>query len=52
MTIVVVNDINMVVRHSEHVMMLKDGRLVAIDALESVITAERFAEVYRVRCRV
>ncbi|TGD36143.1 hypothetical protein C9F10_14665, partial [Salmonella enterica subsp. enterica serovar Poona] len=35
-----------------HVLMLKDGRLVASGAPETVITAERLAEVYRVRGRV
>lgn len=51
-TIVVVHDINIALRHGEHVLMLKDGRLVASGAPETVITAERLAEVYRVRGRV
>lgn len=51
-TIVVAHDINIALRHGDHVLMLKDGRLVASGAPETVITAERLAEVYRVRGRV
>ncbi|EAY0431145.1 ABC transporter ATP-binding protein [Salmonella enterica] len=51
-TVVVVHDINVALRHGEHVLMLKDGRLVASGAPETVITAERLAEVYWVRGRV
>ncbi len=45
------HDINIALRHGDHVLMLKDGRLVASGAPETVITAERLAEVYRVRGR-
>ncbi len=51
-TVVVVHDINIALRHSEHVLMLKEGKLVASGAPEAVITAESLAEVYNVRGRV
>lgn len=51
-TVVVVHDINIALRHSEHVLMLKEGKLVASGTPEAVITAESLAEVYNVRGRV
>ena len=51
-TVVVVHDINIALRHSEYVLMLKDGKLVASGEPEEVITAESLAEVYNVRGRV
>ncbi|HDI4957481.1 TPA: ABC transporter ATP-binding protein [Salmonella enterica] len=51
-TLVVVHDINIALRHSEHVLMLKEGKLVASGTPEAVITAESLAEVYNVRGRV
>ncbi|HFZ8993654.1 TPA: ABC transporter ATP-binding protein [Citrobacter freundii] len=51
-TVVVVHDINIALRHSDHVLMLKEGRLVASGAPEAVITRESLAEVYNVDGRV
>ncbi|MTH48320.1 ABC transporter ATP-binding protein [Intestinirhabdus alba] len=51
-TVVVVHDINIALRHGEYVLMLKEGQLVASGAPEEVITAESLAEVYNVRGRV
>ncbi|EAA4453011.1 ABC transporter ATP-binding protein [Salmonella enterica subsp. enterica serovar Java] len=51
-TVVVVHDINIALHHSEHVLMLKDGKLVASGKPEAVITTENLAEVYNVRGRV
>src|SRR5690606_19288728 len=42
-TVVVVHDINIALRHSEHVLMLKEDKLVASGAPEAVITAESLA---------
>ncbi|MDM4209072.1 ABC transporter ATP-binding protein [Klebsiella spallanzanii] len=51
-TLVVVHDINIALQHGEHVLMLKEGELVASGAPEAVITAENLAEVFNVRSRV
>ena len=51
-TLVVVHDINIALRHAAHVLMLKQGKLVASGEPEAVITAENLAEVYNVRGRV
>lgn len=51
-TVVVVHDINIALRHAEHVLMLQQGRLIADGAPEAVITAESLAEVYGVRGRI
>ncbi|AUX94067.1 ABC transporter ATP-binding protein [Mixta gaviniae] len=51
-TVVVVHDINIALRHAEHVLMLQQGRLIADGAPEKVITAESLAEVYGVRGRI
>lgn len=51
-TVVVVHDINIALRHCEHVLMLKEGKLVACGAPEKVITSESLAEVYHVQARV
>lgn len=51
-TVMVVHDINIALRHCEHVVMLKEGALVASGAPDDVITAENLATVYNVRGRV
>lgn len=51
-TIVVVHDINIALRHGHHVLMLKQGNLVASGKPEQVITPESLAEVYGVRGRI
>lgn len=51
-TLVVVHDINIALRHAGHVLMLQQGRLIADGAPEAVITAESLAEVYGVRGRI
>ncbi|WP_110024759.1 ABC transporter ATP-binding protein [Mangrovibacter plantisponsor] len=51
-TVVVVHDINIALRHGEHVLMLKNGKLVASGEPAAVITAESLAEVYGVKGRI
>ncbi len=51
-TLVVVHDINIALRHGEHVLMLQNGRLIADGEPERVITADSLAEVYGVRGRI
>ena len=51
-TLVVVHDINIALQHGEHVLMLKEGELVASGAPEAVITTENLAEVFNVQSRV
>lgn len=51
-TVVVVHDINIALRHSEHVLMLRDGALVASGAPEQVITPQSLAQVYGVKGRI
>ncbi|MFD1802408.1 ABC transporter ATP-binding protein [Mixta tenebrionis] len=51
-TVVVVHDINIALRHAEHVLMLKQGRLIADGEPEQVITAQSLAQVYGVRGRI
>lgn len=51
-TVVVVHDINIALRHCEHVLMLKAGKRVTCGDPEKVITTESLAEVYNVQARV
>ena len=51
-TVVVVHDINIALRHCEHVLMLKAGKRVTSGYPEKVITTESLAEVYNVQARV
>jgi len=51
-TLVVVHDINIALRHADCVLMLKEGRLLAEGAPSRVITPEILAEVYGVRGRI
>ena len=51
-TVVVVHDINIALRHGDHVLMLQDGDLIADGAPEQVITPQSSARVYGVRGRI
>ena len=51
-TVVVVHDINIALRHGDNVLMLKDGQLIADGKPEEVITAESLAKVYGVKGRI
>lgn len=51
-TVVVVHDINIALRHAEHVLMLQNGELIADGLPEDVITPESLARVYGVRGRI
>lgn len=51
-TLVVVHDINIALRHAAQVLMLKQGKLIASGAPETVITTASLAEVYGVRGRI
>lgn len=51
-TVVVVHDINIALRHGDHVLMLKSGELIADGAPAEVITADSLAQVYGVRGRI
>lgn len=51
-TVVVVHDINIALRHAEHVLMLQNGELIADGLPEEVITPESLARVYGVRGRI
>lgn len=51
-TVVVVHDINIALRHGEHVLMLRAGKLVASGEPEEVITPQSLAQVYGVKGRI
>lgn len=51
-TVVVVHDINIALRHGDHVLILKNGELVADGLPGDVITPQTLAQVYGVRGRV
>lgn len=51
-TLVVVHDINIALRHGDHVLMLKNGELIADGAPADVISADSLAQVYGVRGRI
>ncbi|WP_034943008.1 ABC transporter ATP-binding protein [Erwinia oleae] len=51
-TVVVVHDINIALRHGDHVLMLQNGELIADGQPENVITPETLAKVYGVRGRI
>ncbi|WP_075181252.1 ABC transporter ATP-binding protein [Pantoea sp. 1.19] len=51
-TVVVVHDINIALRHGEHVLMLQQGKLIADGPPSQVITPDSLARVYGVRGRI
>ncbi|MFS2224505.1 ABC transporter ATP-binding protein [Pantoea sp. B65] len=51
-TVVVVHDINIALRHGEHVLMLQNGELIADGEPIEVITPQSLARVYGVRGRI
>ncbi|HAT23345.1 MAG TPA: iron ABC transporter ATP-binding protein, partial [Pantoea septica] len=51
-TVVVVHDINIALRHAHHALMLKEGVLIADGVPEQVITPETLAQVYGVKGRI
>ncbi|TYL43347.1 ABC transporter ATP-binding protein [Dickeya sp. ws52] len=51
-TVVVVHDINIALRHGDHVLMLKDGKLIANGEPAEVISEDSLAQVYGVRGRI
>lgn len=51
-TLVVVHDINIALRQGDHVLMLKNGELIADGAPAEVISADSLAQVYGVRGRI
>ncbi|MEE3652745.1 MULTISPECIES: ABC transporter ATP-binding protein [unclassified Brenneria] len=51
-TIVVVHDINIALRHGDHVLMLQNGNLIADGAPAEVISPASLAEVYGVKGRI
>ncbi|OTA16171.1 ABC transporter ATP-binding protein [Xenorhabdus vietnamensis] len=51
-TIVVVHDINIALRHGDHVLMLKKGKLISEGTPEQVITPGSLAEVYGIKGRI
>lgn len=51
-TVVVLHDINIALRHSDHVVMMKAGHIIASGTPSEVITPESLAEVYGVRGRI
>ncbi|WJV61544.1 ABC transporter ATP-binding protein [Pectobacteriaceae bacterium CE70] len=51
-TVVVVHDINIALRHGDHALMLKNGKLVASGEPYEVINTESLATVYGVRGRI
>ncbi|WP_414148917.1 ABC transporter ATP-binding protein [Erwinia sp. BNK-24-b] len=51
-TVVVVHDINIALRHGQHVLMLQNGELIADGLPEEVITPQSLAKVYGVRGRI
>lgn len=51
-TVVVVHDLNIALRHADHVLMLKSGKVIANGVPNEVITPESLAEVYGVKGRI
>lgn len=50
--VAVLHDINQAARHADHVVMLKDGRIVAQGTPEAVLTAENMERVFKIRALI
>lgn len=50
--IMAVHDLTIAARYADHLMMLKDGRIIGIGEPEDLITEERIREVYQVESRI
>lgn len=50
--VMVLHDINLAARYADHIIALKDGRVVSCGAPRAVITEETVAEVFGLACRV
>ena len=51
-TVVVLHDINIALRHAQHALMLKEGRLIAEGQPDNVITPDTLAQVYGIKGRI
>ncbi|MFV0480984.1 MAG: ABC transporter ATP-binding protein [Campylobacteraceae bacterium] len=51
-TVIVVHDINIALRHSDYIVMMKDGKLVAQGKPFDVITPQNLSEVYGIKGRI
>ncbi|PHM29293.1 ABC transporter ATP-binding protein [Xenorhabdus budapestensis] len=51
-TVIVVHDINIALRHGDHILMLKKGELISEGSPEQVITPDSLAQVYGVKGRI
>lgn len=51
-TIVVLHDLNIALRHTDQALLLKEGNAMAYGNVKEVITAQSLAEVYGVRARI
>lgn len=47
--VAVLHDINQAARHAEHIVMLKDGKIIAAGRPETVISSETIADVFKVK---
>jgi len=50
--VMVLHDMNQALRYSDHILMMKDGHIIAEGAPEEVVTVERVYDVYGVTSRV
>jgi len=51
-TLIVLHDLNIALRHADHCLMLRDGRLAADGPVAQVVTAGALAAVYGVQARI
>lgn len=52
MTVVVVHDLNIALQHADHIVLFKEGKLIASGRPNEVITEENLAIVYGVQARI